>query len=79
MPIFSCATSEWLFTMIPGMFGLIPGLANLTGWGLLFILFVMVPCSLPFVRKTGYFEVQYLSKLLEIPKTACAFKRENAF
>ena len=42
--------------MTPGMFGLIPGIANLTGWGLLAILLMMIPCSLPFVRKTGYFE-----------------------
>ena len=48
--------TEWLFTMTPGMFGLIPGIANLTGWGLLAILLMMIPCSLPFVRKTGYFE-----------------------
>lgn len=43
--------------MSPGMYGLIPGIANLTGWGLLIILCVMIPCSLPSVRKTGYFEV----------------------
>lgn len=49
--------TEWLFTTIPGLFGLIPGVANLTGWGLCVILGVMIPCSLPFVRKTGYFEV----------------------
>ncbi len=42
--------------MMPGLYGLIPGIANPTGWGLLTILIVLVPCSLPFVRKTGYFE-----------------------
>lgn len=45
--------------MIPGLYGLIPGVANLTGWGLLIILAIMIPCSLPFVRKTGFFEVLY--------------------
>ena len=39
-------------------FGLIAGVANPTGMTLLFILLVMVVCSQPFVRKSGYFEVR---------------------
>ena len=49
---------EWLFTMKPGLFGLYPGLANITGWLLVIILAIMGVCSLPSVRKSGYFEVQ---------------------
>ena len=49
---------EWLFTMKPGLFGLYPGLANITGWLLVVILATMGVCSLPSVRKSGYFEVK---------------------
>ena len=48
---------EWLFTPIPGIFGLIPGWACLTGWAILIILAIMAICSLPFVRRSGSFEV----------------------
>ncbi|XP_046642950.1 NADPH oxidase 5-like isoform X1 [Daphnia pulicaria] len=61
------SAEEWLFTTIPGLFGLIPGVANLTGWGLCVILGVMIPCSLPFVRKTGYFELFYWTHFLHYP------------
>ena len=55
---------EWLFTMKPGVFGLIPGIANVSGISLIIILNVMVVCSMPFVRRGGYFEVFYFSHLL---------------
>ncbi|KAG7170629.1 NADPH oxidase 5-like 1, partial [Homarus americanus] len=58
--------TEWLLTMRPGAFGLIPGIANPTGVALIIILAVMVICSLPFVRKSGYFEVFYWTHLLYI-------------
>lgn len=61
------SAKEWLFTMIPGLYGLIPGVANLTGWGLLIILAIMIPCSLPFVRKTGFFELFYWTHFLHYP------------
>ncbi|KAF4525979.1 hypothetical protein B566_EDAN000769 [Ephemera danica] len=48
--------AEWLFTMKPGLFGLIPGIANPTGIALIIILFVMFICSQPFVRRGGCFE-----------------------
>ena len=48
---------EWLFTMRPGIFGLIGGIANPSGLALMLILTTMVVCSLPFVRRGGYFEV----------------------
>ena len=48
---------EWLFTAKPGQFGLIPGWANPTGWGLLILVSIMAIFSLPFVRKSGNFEV----------------------
>ena len=49
--------SDWLFTMKPGVFGLCGGMANPTGVALMTSLFIMVICSLPFVRRGGYFEV----------------------
>ncbi len=53
--------------MNPGMFGLIPGLANLTGWILVVILIVMAICSHPSVRRSGSFEVntpkQFITKM----------------
>ena len=55
---------EWIFTMRPGIFGLIPGIANITGIALIGILTVMVVCSMPFVRRGGYFEVFYFTHLL---------------
>ncbi|XP_057371298.1 NADPH oxidase 5-like [Daphnia carinata] len=61
------SAKEWLFTMIPGLYGLIPGIANLTGWALLIILGIMIPCSLPFVRKTGFFELFYWTHFLHYP------------
>ncbi|KAK7075488.1 NADPH oxidase 5 [Halocaridina rubra] len=59
-------TAEWLFTMKPGLFGLIPGIANPSGVALMIILTLMVICSQPFVRKSGYFEVFYWTHLLYI-------------
>ncbi|XP_076029976.1 NADPH oxidase 5-like [Oratosquilla oratoria] len=58
--------TEWLITMRPEVFGLVPGLANPTGVVLLVILIVMVVCSQPFVRKSGYFEVFYFTHLLYV-------------
>ena len=49
--------AEWLLTMKPGKFGLVPGFANPSGIALMVILTVMVICSQPFVRKKGNFEV----------------------
>ena len=48
---------EWLFTPHHGVFGLVKGAANMTGVALIIILTIMVVCSLPIVRKTGYFQV----------------------
>ena len=57
---------EWLFTTEPGVFGLYPGIANVTGVSLISILTIMVVCSLPFVRRGGYFEVFYFTHLLYV-------------
>ena len=57
---------EWLLTLKPGVFGLIPGLANVTGVILIIILTVMVLCSMPFVRRGGQFEVFYFTHLLYV-------------
>ena len=48
---------EWLFTNKPNCFGLISGLANLTGILLYLALLLIVFASLPFVRRSGKFEV----------------------
>ena len=49
---------EWLFTANPGVFGLVGGWANPTGFGLIAIITIMTLCSLPFVRKGGKFEAR---------------------
>lgn len=49
--------NEWLFTDKPQIFGLVPGLANPTGFALFVILLVMFICSQAFVRRGGCFEV----------------------
>ena len=48
---------DWVMTSTPGMFGLIPGVANPTGVVLLLVLAVMAICSMKWVRKSGNFEV----------------------
>ncbi len=48
---------EWLLTARPGVFGLVGGAANPTGVALIAVLTLMAVCSMPFVRKKGYFEV----------------------
>lgn len=58
--------SEWFFTSRPGLFGLISGWANPTGFLLITILTVMFVCSLPFVRRGGSFEIFYWTHLLYI-------------
>lgn len=63
--------SQWLFTTQPGLFGLIPGIANPTGFALFFILLIMVICSQPFVRRGGSFEIFYWTHLLYIPFWFC--------
>ena len=55
---------EWLFTWMPHCFGLIPGIANPTGVILIIVLTVMVICSMPFVRRGGFFEIFYFSHLV---------------
>ncbi|XP_044264795.1 NADPH oxidase 5 isoform X3 [Tribolium madens] len=59
--------NEWLFTNKPQIFGLVPGLANPTGFALLFILLIMFICSQAFVRRGGCFEVFYWTHLLYVP------------
>ena len=51
---------ELLLYIEPGAllnFGLIPGLANPTGIGLIIIFAIMILLSLPCVRRGGHFEV----------------------
>lgn len=58
---------EWLFTTRPGLFGLIDGIANPTGFALIIILTVMFICSQKFVRRGGCFEIFYWTHLLYVP------------
>ncbi|KAL1449401.1 hypothetical protein MTO96_043978 [Rhipicephalus appendiculatus] len=44
--------------------GWVGGTASITGWVLLVVLTVMVVCSLPFLRRSGRFEVFYFTHLL---------------
>jgi len=55
--------TDWLFTSAPGVFGSVGGYANPTGVALIFILTVMVVCSMSFIRRSGYFLVFYFSHL----------------
>jgi len=55
--------TEWIFTKKHGMFGM-GGCANITGVALLAILLIMFVCSLPFVRKSGHFQVFYSTHML---------------
>ena len=55
---------DWMMTGKPMVFGLIHGWANPTGIVLIVLLTVMVICSMPFVRRGGYFEVFYFSHLV---------------
>ncbi len=48
---------EWIMTDKPHLFGLMDGWANPTGVALTLILTLMVICSMPYVRRGGYFEV----------------------
>ena len=61
--------AEWLFTPKHGVFGLARGWANITGFLLIIILTTMCICSLPTVRKSGYFQVGllYLDLLDYVP------------
>ena len=58
---------DWIFTRSPGMFGGINGaggIACITGVVLMAILFIMFLLSLPVIRKSGYFQLFYLSHML---------------
>ncbi|XP_023338172.1 NADPH oxidase 5 [Eurytemora carolleeae] len=55
---------SWLLTSTPGIFGLLPGLANPTGVALVIILSIMIICSMKWVRKSGNFEIFYWTHFL---------------
>ncbi|XP_070496659.1 NADPH oxidase 5 [Chironomus tepperi] len=59
--------AQWFFTSTPGLFGLIRGWANPTGFLLVVIMAIMFICSLPYVRRGGSFEVFYWTHLLYVP------------
>ena len=47
----------WIFTTMPGLFGMPGGYANVTGIVLIFVLTVIFIGSLSVVRRSGYFQV----------------------
>ena len=51
--------ADWILTVNPSVFGLINGCANPTGVGLIIVLTIMVICSMPFVRRSGWFQVSF--------------------
>ncbi len=63
---------DWIMTARPNVFGLIDGWANPTGVVLMAIIVVMVICSMPFVRRGGYFEVRRHCMTRDLPQiTEC--------
>ena len=56
------SVAEWLLTPYPGVFGLISGYANITGVILIFVLTIIVICSMPHVRRSGHFQVNLALK-----------------
>ena len=54
----------WLLTTMPGVFGMPNGVANPTGVALIIILTIMFTCSLSYVRRSGYFQVFYVTHML---------------
>ena len=55
----SLSLAAWLFTPLPGVFGLLPGLALPSGLLLLLALSVLLVGALPVVRSSGHFEVPH--------------------
>ena len=49
--------ADWILTSRPGIFGLVSGVACPTGVVLILVLTVMVILSMPFVRRSGLFQV----------------------
>lgn len=56
MPQSNLTSVDILFTTKAGI-GWVGASAYITGWPILLILITMFICSLPFVRRGGYFEV----------------------
>ena len=54
----------WMLTTMPGVFGMPHGVANPTGVALIIILSIMFICSLSYVRRSGYFQVFYVTHML---------------
>merc|ERR1719474_1416349 len=57
---------DWIFTMNPGLFGIVGGIANPTGIGLFIIMIIIFCSSLPFVRRRGYFELFFFTHYLYV-------------
>ncbi|XP_065936823.1 NADPH oxidase 5-like [Magallana gigas] len=66
MPQSNLTSVDILFTTKAGI-GWVGASAYITGWPILLILITMFICSLPFVRRGGYFEVFYWTHMLYIP------------
>lgn len=49
--------TQWMLSFHPGLFGLMGGIANPAGIGLFLVMIIIFVFSLPFVRRTGHFEL----------------------
>lgn len=56
--------ADWMLTLRPGLFGLVAGIACVTGVALLAINTLMTLCSMPFIRRSSHFQVFYVTHLL---------------
>jgi len=56
--------ADWMLTTTPGVFGMVPGIANITGIFLIIVLTIMFVCSLPVVRRSGHFQIFYFTHML---------------
>merc|ERR1719242_2642280 len=56
--------AHWIFTTMPGVFGMPSGYAQITGVVLIVILTIIFIGSLAVVRRSGYFQVFYCTHLL---------------
>jgi len=56
--------AHWIFTTMPGVFGMPSGYAQITGVVLIVILTIIFIGSLSVVRRSGYFQVFYCTHLL---------------
>ena len=58
--------TQWMLSFHPGLFGFIGGIANPAGIGLFLVMIIIFVFSLPFVRRTGHFELFFFTHYLYV-------------